>query len=177
MAYNGCMAEEIERTEDSERVRKLIWRHMGVRSAREIAEMTGLPPETILRVKRELLEEVDVLSIDEKRQRIVVELDEMARDARDRAQGMSDEFYSSSIQAATGAMKVVLAELKRIGDQDNSKIEALNQKRIQELVNLVNETVVAGVAEIAATHGLNEDELLGVFNAKLIEAAEGRDLP
>ena len=177
MAYNGCMAEEIERTEDSERVRKLIWRHMGVRSAREIAEMTGGPPETILRVKRELLEEVDVLSIDEKRQRIVVELDEMARDARDRAQGMSDEFYSSSIQAATGAMKVVLAELKRIGDQDNSKIEALNQKRIQELVNLVNETVVAGVAEIAATHGLNEDELLGVFNAKLIEAAEGRDLP
>lgn len=177
MAYNGCMAEEIERTEDSERVRKLIWRHMGVRSAREIAEMTGVPPETILRVKRELLEEVDVLSIDEKRQRIVVELDEMARDARDRAQGMSDEFYSSSIQAATGAMKVVLAELKRIGDQDNSKIEALNQKRIQELVNLVNETVVAGVAEIAATHGLNEDELLGVFNAKLIEAAEGRDLP
>lgn len=171
------MAEEIERTEDSERVRKLIWRHMGVRSAREIAEMTGVPPETILRVKRELLEEVDVLSIDEKRQRIVVELDEMARDARDRAQGMSDEFYSSSIQAATGAMKVVLAELKRIGDQDNSKIEALNQKRIQELVNLVNETVVAGVAEIAATHGLNEDELLGVFNAKLIEAAEGRDLP
>lgn len=177
MSYNGCMAEEIERTEDSERVRKLIWRHMGVRSAREIAEMTGVPPETILRVKRELLEEVDVLSIDEKRQRIVVELDEMARDARDRAQGMSDEFYSSSIQAATGAMKVVLAELKRIGDQDNSKIEALNQKRIQELVNLVNETVVAGVAEIAATHGLNEDELLGVFNAKLIEAAEGRDLP
>lgn len=177
MSYNGCMAEEIERTEDSERVRKLIWRHMGVRSAREIAELTGVPPETVLRVKRELLEEVDVLSIDEKRQRIVVELDEMARDARDRAQGMSDEFYSSSIQAATGAMKVVLAELKRIGDQDNSKIEALNQKRIQELVNLVNETVVAGVAEIAATHGLNEDELLGVFNAKLIEAAEGRDLP
>lgn len=171
------MAEELERPEDSDRVRDLVWRHMGVKSARELSELTGIPPEGVLRVKRELLEEVDVLSIQEKRQRIMVELDGMARDARDRAQGMSDEFYASGIQASVAALRLVLGELKTMEKQDNSKIEALNQKRIQELVNLVNETVVTGVSEIATTYGLDEEDILGVFNSKLVEAAKGRELP
>lgn len=169
------MAEGIERTEDSERVRKLIWRHMGVRSAREIAEMTGVPPEAILRVKRELLEEVDVLSIQEKRQRIIVELDEMARDARDRAQGMSDEFYSSSIQASVAAMRLVLGELKLMEKSDNARVESLNQKRVEELLRLVDTTVASTLREISATYDLDEDDLIQVFQRHLEPAAEAME--
>ena len=169
------MAEEIERTEDSERVRKLIWRHMGVRSAREIAELTGVPPETVLRVKRELLEEVDVLSIQEKRQRIIVELDEMARDARDRAQGMSDEFYSSSIQASVAAMRLVLGELKLMEKSDNARVESLNQKRVEELLRLVDTTVASTLREISKTYDLDEDDLIRVFQSHLEPAAEAME--
>lgn len=169
------MAEEIERVEDSERVRNLIWRHMGVRSAREIAEMTGVPPETVLRVKRELLEEVDILSIQEKRQRIIIELEQMARESRERAQGMNDEFYASGVQASVAAMRLVLGELKLMEKQDNAKVETLNQKRVQELLSLMAAVVESGAQEISEIHGIDEEELLGVFNRKLVEEAGKRD--
>lgn len=170
------MAEEIERAEDSERVRKLIWRHMGVKSAREIAEMTGVPPETVLRVKRELLEEVDILSIQEKRQRIIIELEQMARESRERAQGMNDEFYASGVQASVAAMRLVLGELKLMEKQDTTKIETLNRKRVEELLALMTAVVESGTQEIAEVHGINEDELLNVFNRKLVDEAGKRDL-
>ena len=175
MSYNGCMAEEIERTEDSERVRKLIWRHMGVRSAREIAELTGVPPETVLRVKRELLEEVDVLSIQEKRQRIIIELEQMARESRERAQGMNDEFYASGVQASVAAMRLVLGELKLMEKQDNAKVETLNQKRVQALVQLVRDAVDTSVYDLSARFDIDPEEMFSVFNQNLLTAANRLD--
>lgn len=164
------MSGEVEHL-DEERISEIIWRNIGLKSVRDIAEMTGLKPEEVLRRKNELLDSVDVLSIDQKRQRLLIELDGMARDARDRAQGASDEFYAGTVNAATGAIKTMLAELARMQKQDSGKIEALNQLRVKELLRLVDSTVVRSVREIAATHDLDETELMEVFQGHLVEAA------
>lgn len=164
------MTTEVE-TLDQDRIDTLIWRHIGVRTVREIAEIAGLRPEEVLRRKNELLDGVDVLSIEQKRQRLLIELDGMARDARDRAQGASDEFYAGTVNAASGAIKTMLAELARMQKQDSGKIEALNQLRVRELLKLVDFTVARSVREIASTHDLDETELMEIFQGHLVEAA------
>lgn len=164
------MSTEVEHL-DQDRVDELIWRNIGLKSVRDIAEMTGLKPEEVLRRKNELLDGVDVLSIEQKRQRLLIELDGMARDARDRAQKASDEFYAGTVNAASGAIKTMLAELARMQKQDSGKIEALNQLRVRELLKLVDFTVARSVREIASTHDLDETELMEVFQGHLVEAA------
>lgn len=161
---------------DQSRIDGLIWKYAGLKPVRELADMAGVKPEEIMRRKNELLEEVDVLTIQQKRQRLMIELDGMARDARDRAQDISSEFYAGTINAATGAIKTLLSELNRLEKQDTVKIESLNQKRIAELVSLVREVVDISVLEIAERHDIDQEELYSVFNQRMIEAAQKRDL-
>lgn len=172
------MSTEVEHQNtawDQERVDSIIWKHIGLKSVREIAELCGIKPEAVLRRKNELLDEIDVLSIAEKEARILVELDGMARDAREKAQTISSEFYAGTINASVSALKTMLSQLDRLKKQDQGKIEALNQLRVKELLRLVDETVARSVREIAATHDLDETELMEVFQGHLVDAARELD--
>lgn len=164
------MSTEVEHL-DQERVDSIIWKHIGLKSVREIAELCGIKPEAVLRRKNELLDEIDVLSIAEKEARILVELDGMARDMRERAANTIDEYASGMINSSVAALKTMLSQLDRIKKQDQGKIEALNQLRVKELLRLVDETVARSVREIAATHDLDESELMEIFQGHLVDAA------
>lgn len=166
----GFMSEELE-VVDQGRIDEVIWRHMGVKSTREIAEMAGVSPAEVLRRTNELIDSVDVLSIQVKRQRLLIELDGMARDARDRAKGTIDEFYSGMLNSSVAAIKTMLQELARMERQDSGKVEALNNLRVRELMRLVDSTVRMTLTEIAQEHDLDEDELMEVFQGHLVEAA------
>lgn len=164
------MSNEIEEF-DQERIDAIIWRYADVKSTKEIAQITGLPPGAVLSRKREIYDSIDELSIQQKRQRLIIELEGMSRDARDRAEKASDEFYAGTLNASVGAIKALLVELARMEKQDDSKVSALNQLRVKELLRLVDETVARSVREIAATHDLDETELMEVFQGHLVEAA------
>lgn len=161
---------------DQERIDRVIWRGIGVKSVRLIAEEAGIKPEEVLRRKNELLEEVDVLTINEKRSRILAELDEMARSARERSARASDEFAAGLLNASASAMKTVLAELARSEKQDAGKIEALNQLRIKELLRLVDTTVSRTFREISSVHEVPEEEMMNVFQGLLSESARDLDV-
>lgn len=164
------MSEELELI-DQDRIDKAIWKSIGIKSVRQIADETGLKPEEVLRRKNELLDEVDVLSIQQKRQRLLIELDGMARDSRDRAANTVDEFYSGMLNSSVAAIKTMLTELARMERQDSGKIESLNNLRIRELLRLIDVTVARAVTEIANTHDLEEAELMEVFQGHLVDAA------
>ena len=173
------MSKEIESADaiqDTERIESLIWKHSGVKSVKDIAKLTGVNPTEVLRIRKELLEGVDDLTIQQKRQRLMVELEGMARDARARAEAIPDEFYAGTINAATGAIKAQLAELRLLEKQDSSRIDELNQKRVKELVELVQEVVTDSVMEIAEKYNLDQEELYTVFDTRMIEAARKRDM-
>lgn len=172
---------EIERVgandlpEISPEVERIVWRNLGIKSAREIAELTGLDATEVVRLKKQLLDEVDVLTLSEKRARILVELQEMAVEARERAYRVDDEFFSGAINSSVAALKAVLVEVARMEKADNSKVEALNQMRINALVKLVQMSVDVSIREIAGMYEIDEDELQGVFNRNLAAAAEELD--
>ena len=159
-----------------ERIDRAIWKNVGLKSVRQISEDLGIPPEKVLKRKRELLEEVDVLTIQEKRQKLLVELEGMAQDARERAEMMPSEFYAGTVNASVSAIKVMLVELNRASKIDDAKADELNQKRVRELFALMRDVVEVGVLEIAETYKLNEDDLFAVFNRAMVQAAEKRDM-
>lgn len=154
------------------RLEKIVWRSLGLRSVRQISEETGLAPEQIFAIKREMLDSVDVLTVQEKRTKILVAMEQLAQDALDRADGASDEFAAGMLNAARGAMKDMLTEFNRASKADQGAIEQLNQLRIREILRLVDGTVARTFAEIATTHGIDEDELLSVFQSHLKPMAE-----
>lgn len=169
------MGDEIEYI-DQDRVDGLIWRNIGVKSVREVAELAGIKPEEVLRRKNELLDGVDVLSIAQKRQRLTIDLQQIARKVQDDYDSSPFEFKAGLMNSAIASMKLVLGELARAEKADTSRIESLNQKRVSELVNLMREVVDISVVEIATKHGLDEDDLYEVFNRRMVEAAEKRDV-
>lgn len=161
---------------DQERVDELIWRGAGVKSVRKIAEETGLRPEEVLRRKNELLEEVDPLTIQQTRQRLIIDLQRIARKTQEDYESSPFEFKAGLVNSAVASMKLVLAEMTRAEKADNSKVESLNQKRVAELVNLMREVVDISVVEIATKYGLDEEDLYEVFNRRMVEAAQKRDV-
>lgn len=158
------MSTDIEITP---RIEQIIWKGMGVRSARQIAEETGLKPEQVLAIKRDLLSAVDELTIIEKRTKILITLEQLAQDAIERAEKADDEFAAGMLNAARGALKDSLAELGRLSKQDTERVQQLNTLRRKEIVRLYTSVVDAGVTEIAERYGIPEDELFAVFNRHL----------
>src|SRR5690606_39089348 len=121
---------------------------------------------------RELLESVDVLSIQERRMKIMADLQELAQEARRRYEGASDEFAAGLLNSSVAAWKAMITELARMEKADTSKVESLNAKRVQELVRLVRLTVDASVYELSDRFDLDSDDLFEVFNRNMAIAAE-----
>lgn len=172
-----ALPEEKDDYLGDERIDRLIRKGlMSSKTVRQMAEETSLTPAEVLRKKTDVLEGVDVLTIQEKRSLFLMELSDMAREVRERAGRTIDEYYAGMINAATGNIKTMLTELARMEKTDNSKVEALNQKRVAELVSLMREVIDISVVEVAAKYKLDESELFEVFNRRMREAAEKRDL-
>lgn len=161
---------------DWERVDELIWTHISLKPITEIAKMAGVKPEVIMRRKHELVNSIDDLTIKETRQRLTQDLQRIARKTQEDYDAAPFEFKSGLMNSSVAAMKVILVELARLEKADTGRIDELNQKRVKELVDLVREVVDLSVVEIAAKHGLDEEELYDTFNRRMNEAAQKRDL-
>lgn len=158
--------------EIDDRIDRLIWKSIGRRSLRQVAEETGIPLEQLAFRRTELLDSVDELTVAQKRTKVLADLQEFANKARDDYDNEPDKDKGSKLlTAAIGASKTVLAEWRQMEKQDNSKIEALNSMRVRELLRLIDSTVALTLAEIAREHDLDEAELLGIFQKHLTPAA------
>lgn len=157
------------------RLEKIVWKSLGLKSVRQISEETGLAPEQIFAIKREMLDSVDVLTVQEKRTKILVAMEQLAQDALDRADGASDEFAAGMLNAARGAMKDMLTEFNRASKADQGAVDSLNALRVKELFSLLREVVDASVVEVAKQYELDEEDLFEVFNKNLAKAAKKRD--
>ena len=164
--------DRLEEPEIDERIERIVWKGLGIRSARQIAEEAGVSPETVLRVKRDLLESIDELTIQEKRSKLLVDLQGIADRARELAESSLQDFQAGLFNSSIAAMKTILVEIARMEKADTSKVESLNAKRVQELVRLVRLTVDASVYELSDKFDLDSDDLFEVFNRNMAIAAE-----
>lgn len=154
------------------RIERIIWKGLGVKSVRQMADDTGLEPEQVYAIKRELLSAVDVLTVQEKRQKILIDMEKLAQDALERAEDSSDEFFAGMMNAARGAMKDMLTALNQTAKGEQEAIERLNDLRVRELLGLIDRTVAYTLSEIATTYDVSEDELQDIFQKHLKPAAQ-----
>ena len=163
---------ELEEFEIDSRIEKLIWRSIGRKSVRKMAEETGLPVETVARIRTELLDGVDELTIDQKRTKLLVDLQDIADTARSDYDSADDtDSGSKLLTVAVGAIKTVLGEMRQIEKSSSGAIDALNQMRIRELMRLIDLTVAKTFAVLSERHGLAEDEMYEIFQGFLKPAA------
>lgn len=152
-----------------------VWQGLGLKPLKQIADETGLSRDQIIRLREEMLSSVDDLTIQQKRQKLIMSLEEMAQEARAAFDNADYEFKAGLINASVGAIAKVLAELNRMEKADTSKVDSLNAMRVRELVALVREAVDTSVPQIAAQYGIDEEDLFDVFNENLQLAAQRRD--
>lgn len=159
---------------DSKRLDSVIWANLGSKSAREMAELAGVTNEQVLIRKRELLDEIDVLSIEESRMVLMAKAQEIMNDAIKRSKNVLDERnYAPILTSATGSLKIVLQQLKDSEKADRTDIDRLNAARVRELLRLIDTVVRISVKQIADNRELYPDEssMLKVFEENLEVAA------
>ena len=93
------------------RLERLVWKSLGLKTVRQIAEETGLTPDAIFAIKRELYESVDVLSVEQKKQKFIVMLEEIAHDTKEDYDNAPYEFKSGLMNSSIAAMKTIMVEL------------------------------------------------------------------
>lgn len=166
---------DLEEVKIDPRIEKRVWQGLGVKPLRQISEETGLDRDQIIRIREELLASVDDLTIAQKRQKLIIELEGIAQEARDAAAEADGRDKGSLYSSAVSAIKTVVGELARMEKNSTQAIDQLNALRVRELVNLIREAVDTSVPQIAKEYGLEEADLFEVFNKNLQEAAARRD--
>lgn len=169
------MSTELEPNDD-QRIQRHVLKHIGKKNAREMAAELGVSPEEILRAKRSIIEETDEITISVEKLKLVRTLQDIAKDAQDAAEKVSDErnkagLYNSSISA----MKTVLTELARTSKNESEAIKQLNEMRVRELLRLLDLTVSRFIADISEEHDIPERDLHEKFQSYLGPAAEELD--
>ncbi|MCK9603239.1 MAG: hypothetical protein M0R66_02505 [Candidatus Omnitrophica bacterium] len=155
-----------------ERTRRQVLRRLGTRTPRQIADEMGVTPDVVLAVKRDIVDSMDALTVDEHVAKAFVDLQEVVGMAMSEFQSTEDARSKAPLlSAAVTATKTTLQMLEKWASKNSGAVETLNKKRQSELITLMQRTVDSGVEEIAETYDLDKQELFDVFNRKLVEAA------
>lgn len=156
-----------------ERSRQIIWRSVGTRSAVQIAKELGVTPEVVLRERQRMREEIDVLTIEERQFKLLIELENTINLAREKLDNVAEERNMSGlINSVVNGIKTMSAELRKLEAKNSAAVESLNKKRVEELLRLVDVVVLATFEEVSDRYGIDGDELIEIFQSKLIPAAK-----
>lgn len=164
--------ETIENPEDDLRIRRVIWKGIGNKSSREMAAETGLTLEQVQRVKVSLIDEVDDLTIAQMRAKMLSDLQEFARSARESFEDAEERNKAGLLNSAISALDKVMRELNRVDKGEQERITKLNQKRISAIVRLMQATVESGARKLAEEYQMDEQTVFDIFNLALREATE-----
>lgn len=145
-----------------------LWELVGTRTPKQIADELGLPPAEVVRRTREMLESVDILTIEQQRQKLMIDVGRIARKAEEAFDNSLDERNKSGLlNSAVNAQKEVLRQLEKMEAQNAGAVDALNRMRVAELVRLVETAVVDTLAELVP----DREDAMDVFYGYLETAA------
>lgn len=120
---------------------------LGSKTPRVIATELGVTPDIVLRVKQDIVDSMDALTVDEHVAQSMSLLRDVAEKAREEFDRTEDARSKAPLlAAAVTATKTFMAELHKWADKNKGQVEALNKMRQRELASALNK-----MAEITAT--------------------------
>lgn len=170
------MTDLVPAGEADKRTQRAIWRGMTTKSVRQLADETGLSMEATLRIRNELLDAVDALTIDQRRTKLLVDIQAISDRAREEFESTQDARSKAPLLAtAVSAMKVVLNELRNLEKTGNREVEVLNAMRQREIVQVYEEGHMPFIEWLVDEKGLDREELEGKSQVWIMEAARKMD--
>lgn len=128
---------------------KLI-RYAGVKTPAEISELTGVPAEDVARRIYDILNSIDLLSIEQMRAKAMITLLGFIAEIDERKETAVDRNFAAMANAAGGNLARVLKELEDMEKRTKLDIEAINQRRAHELVSMIERSVDRSIGELTA---------------------------
>lgn len=157
-------------------VDEILIRNAGVKTPAEISEITGVPAEDIARRIHEILNSVDILTIEQKRAKMVLMLEAMIAEAQSRMATATDRVIGAILNSTGGNVTRVLNELSEMENRTKMDIEAINQRRAHELLHMIERAVDRSIGELASRNPeFNRDEVEEVFRGHLVALAAEYD--
>lgn len=184
MAAKDATGVELVNEEVTEQNYEILDRQLrrwaGIKSARQIAELTGYSPDEVIRRRNFLVDAIDELTVAQQMSFILSELQDTARTYREKADQISPNDPDSGrnigpiITASIQAQKAAMTQLNTISKASQGTVDTLNQKRYEELIALIKETIYTSIAIVAERFDLEEADLIEIFQARLVAAADRR---
>lgn len=173
---------DLVKPEDNEHVRSIVWKHLGSKNAREVAELAGVTPDVVMRIKKDLLDTTDSLTVQQHQTRILKLVDETATQAIEWAHDIAnsgnpdrERSLGPVLTSANQFLKLATQMLKETEAKNSAQVEALNELRRKELVELMRTTVDRSVEQISAQFDIDAEALFEIFNKQFLIAAEEMD--
>lgn len=170
------MSNELVVPSVPERTRNQIIGYLGTKTPRQIAELTGVTPETVIMVKRELVESMDALTAEEHVAKSFVELNRITQLAMSEFSSTDDARSKAPLlAAATSAVKTSLQMLEKWSAKNKGAVDVLNKKRQREIVEaftIMSETT-GTLLDDGEPH--SKDEIVQVMIDSLREAVVGME--
>lgn len=162
--------------EDLPELDKYIARYIEVKTPREIAEIAGTTPERVISRAEEMKDEQDAITLDARIHFLLIRLNQIAISAQNDAEVATDAKEKGGLySAAVGAIRESMKQLNLFKKENESAVAELNQKRLRELLRLFDYIVGEGVREVSRKYSLDEDELIGIFQDKIVDSAREID--
>lgn len=166
------MSKELTTQEIDERTRNQVMRHLGTKTIRQISEAVGVPVETVLRVKQDVVDSMDALTIEEHVAKAFMDLQNVVNTAMAEFNSTDDARSKAPLlSAAVTATKTTMQMLEKWDSKNSDKVDTLNRKRQSELIKVVSRTneLTAEALDDGLPH--DREEILSVMMASLLTAA------
>lgn len=164
------------------RLDKVIRRYAGIKSARQIADLTGYTPDEVIRRRNALVDSIDELSLQAQMSFILSELQDTAREYRAKADQIDPNDPDTGrnigpiITASIQAQKAAMQQLQNIQKANQGAVDTLNERRQEELLSLIKETIYTSISVISERYSVDYGDLMVIFQENLKRAADRRDL-
>lgn len=154
-----------------ERTRNQIIGYLGTKTPRQIAELTGVTPETVIMVKRELVESMDALTAEEHVAKSFVELNRITQLAMSEFSSTDDARSKAPLLAsAISSVKVSLQMLEKWSAKNKGAVDVLNKRRQMELVTALNKMAEVTATKLDDGEPHNREDIFQTMLDSLMEA-------
>lgn len=165
------MGTEIVVQEVDERTRRQVLALLGRKSLREIAESIGVTPDVVIRIKQDIVDSIDALTVEEHLAQSLSLLRDVAENAREEFERTDDARSKAPLLgAAVSATKLFMSELNKWNDKNSGAASTLNAARQRELSTALNRMAEISATEIHERSDLPREEVLEVMLTALMTA-------
>lgn len=157
---------ELSRTDD------YILRYIGLKSPTEIGEKTGIEPDEVVRRGKELLSEINVLTLPEKIARVMLRLEVTAEEVYERLEGAKERNLAGLVNSMRGLYTQVLKELREVQKNAGDQYDAAMSKYAMMMSEIVGRSFERTLSELKQAYpDVPTDEIEAKFQRNLLDVS------